>query len=347
MTRRPLLVATFLAAYLLSYFFRSTNAVLADDLQRDAGLGPEQLGFMTSLFFLAFAAAQLPLGAALDRWGPRWVPAGLMLAAAAGSLLTASADGFVTLAIGRALIGVGMAGVLMGALKAFSAWFAPRRFATVSGVFVGLGSLGALGATTPLAVLADAIGWRGVFVAAGLATERGPRTLLVSHIEPDDVVALFDLRSALDEQAARLAARRCASEGAAGSGTSARFAALAQRFGAVDTATLAADDPQRHGYYALVAEFDDALDESLASSPYLASAIASTRVHLARVRRLARDDDRRLAQSAAEHAAIARAIAEGDPERAAAATRLHLHEALTSIHAHLPRSGENRPKEDR
>lgn len=170
MTRRPLLVATFLAAYLLSYFFRSTNAVLADDLQRDAGLGPEQLGFMTSLFFLAFAAAQLPLGAALDRWGPRWVPAGLMLAAAAGSLLTASADGFVTLAIGRALIGVGMAGVLMGALKAFSAWFAPRRFATVSGVFVGLGSLGALGATTPLAVLADAIGWRGVFVAAGLAT---------------------------------------------------------------------------------------------------------------------------------------------------------------------------------
>lgn len=172
-------------------------------------------------------------------------------------------------------------------------------------------------------------------IAAGLATERGPRTLLVSHIEPDDVIALFDLRSALDEQAARLAARRCASEVAAGSGTSARFAALAQRFGAVDTATLAADDPQRHGYYALVAEFDDALDESLASSPYLASAIASTRVHLARVRRLARDDDRRLAQSAAEHAAIARAIAEGDPERAAAATRLHLHEALTSIHAHL------------
>lgn len=165
-----MLVATFLAAYLLSYFFRSTNAVLADDLQRDAGLGPEQLGFMTSLFFLTFAAAQLPIGAALDRWGPRWVPAGLMLAAAAGSLLTAAADGFVALAVGRALIGLGMAGVLMGALKAFAAWFPPGRFATMSGVFVGLGSLGALGATTPLAALADAIGWRGVFVAAGIAT---------------------------------------------------------------------------------------------------------------------------------------------------------------------------------
>ncbi|MFU8889097.1 MAG: MFS transporter, partial [Trueperaceae bacterium] len=170
MNRRTALVLTFLAAYLLSYFFRSTNAVLAGDLQRDAGLGPEQLGFMTSLFFLVFAAAQLPLGAALDRWGPRWVPAGLMLIAAAGSLVTAAADGFAGLALGRALIGLGMAGVLMGALKAFAAWFEPRRFATMSGVFVGLGSLGALGATTPLAALAAGIGWRGVFVAAGIVT---------------------------------------------------------------------------------------------------------------------------------------------------------------------------------
>ncbi|MBX9471536.1 GntR family transcriptional regulator [Microcella sp.] len=168
-------------------------------------------------------------------------------------------------------------------------------------------------------------------IAAGLATERGPRTLLVSHIEPDDARALFELRTALDEQAARLAARHASADHEA----SARFAELAEQFAQVDTAELAADDPQRHGYYALVAEFDAALDASLSSSPYLAAAIASTRVHLSRVRRLARDDDERLARSAAEHGAIARAIADGDPERAAAATRLHLYEALTSIRRHL------------
>lgn len=178
-------------------------------------------------------------------------------------------------------------------------------------------------------------------IAAGLVTERGPRTLVVSEIEADDVDALFELRTALDEQAARLAARGVANSASVGE----RFSELAARFAAVDRAALAADDPQRHGYYALVAEFDAALDNSLSSSPYLAAAIQSTRVHLARVRRLARDDDDRLARSAAEHAAIARAIADGDPERAAAATRLHLHEALTSIHTHLPRRGENRQKE--
>lgn len=170
MRSRSALVGTFLFAYLLSYFYRSTNAVLASDLQRDAGLGPEQLGAMTSLFFVAFAAAQLPLGAALDRWGPRVVTPALMLAAVAGALVTAAADGFAGLAVGRALIGVGMAGVLMGALKAFAAWFPPERFATVSAVFVGLGSIGALGATTPLVALAGAVGWRGVFVVAAGAT---------------------------------------------------------------------------------------------------------------------------------------------------------------------------------
>lgn len=169
-------------------------------------------------------------------------------------------------------------------------------------------------------------------IAAGLATERGPRSLVVSDIDAADVAALFDLRRALDEQAARLAAARVAADPE----TATTFRALADRFRDVTPDTLQRDDSHRHGYYALVAEFDDALDTALSSSPYLAAAIASTRVHLARVRRLARDDDARLAASAAEHGAIARAIADGDGERAAAATRLHLHEALTSIHRHLP-----------
>jgi predicted MFS family arabinose efflux permease len=154
----------FVLAYFLSYFYRSANAVIADDLVRELGLGAAQLGLMTSLFFLAFAAAQLPLGPALDRFGSRFVTPGLMLFAVLGSLLFAAAQGFALLALGRALMGLGMAGVLMGSLKAFSGWFPPRQFATVSGLFLGLGSLGALAAATPLAALNQAFGWRAVFL---------------------------------------------------------------------------------------------------------------------------------------------------------------------------------------
>ncbi|MEM7348395.1 MAG: MFS transporter [Chloroflexota bacterium] len=130
-----------------------------------------QLGLMTSLFFGSFALIQVPLGLGLDRWGARWVTSGLMFVGVIGSLVFATAPSFMILALGRALIGLGMAGILMGSLKVFSQWYPPQRFATASGLLVGIGSSGALIAATPLAWLNNIIGWRAVFVwgAVGIA----------------------------------------------------------------------------------------------------------------------------------------------------------------------------------
>ena len=170
MTKRLQIVVVFALAYVLSYFFRSANAVIAADLTRELGLSAAQLGFMTSVFFIAFAAAQLPLGKALDRFGARRVTPPLMLAAALGSALFAAATTFPALVLGRALIGLGMAGVLMGALKTFGAWFSARRFSTVSGLFLSVGASGALAAATPLAQLSALVGWRAVFWGAAVVT---------------------------------------------------------------------------------------------------------------------------------------------------------------------------------
>ncbi len=155
--------AIWLLAYLLSYFYRSVNAVIAGDLRAEVGLNNEQLGFMTSLFYLSFALVQLPLGAALDRWGPRLVTPTLMLVGAVGSALFAVGETFLSLSVARALLGVGFAGVLMGAMKAFAAWFPSGRFATVSSLLVGIGASGALLAGTPSAWLAGEVGWRAIF----------------------------------------------------------------------------------------------------------------------------------------------------------------------------------------
>ena len=126
----------FTLGYFLSYFFRSANAVLSKDLSLDLGLSPAQLGFMTSLFYLAFALTQLPLGGLLDRLGPRRVTPAFLSVAALGSLVFGLAPSFTALALGRALIGVGMASALMGSMKAFSLWF-PRNNATMSTLLVG------------------------------------------------------------------------------------------------------------------------------------------------------------------------------------------------------------------
>lgn len=162
--RRQLTVfAVFTFAYFLSQFFRHANAVISVDVARELSLGAPAMGLMTSLFYLAFAAAQLPLGWGLDRFGPRAVTPAVMSAAAAGALVFGSAHSFVALATGRTLLGLGMSGVLMGSYMAFSHWFSARRFATVSGLVVGIGALGGLGAASPLAWFSAAHGWRSVF----------------------------------------------------------------------------------------------------------------------------------------------------------------------------------------
>ncbi len=170
MSQRLQIFTVFALAYILSYFFRSANAVIATDLARELELSAAQLGFMTGVFFISFAAVQLPLGTALDRFGARRVTPPLMLVAALGSALFAAAPTFPALVLGRALIGLGMAGVLMGALKTFGVWFSARRFTTVSGVFLGVGASGALGAATPLAHLNALVGWRTVFWGAAAVT---------------------------------------------------------------------------------------------------------------------------------------------------------------------------------
>ena len=164
-----MIFALFSAAYFLSQFFRSANAVIAPDLSRELSIGAAQLGLMTSLFYAAFAAIQFPLGEALDRYGARVVTPSLMLVGAGGSLLFGAGHSFTALAGGRALIGMGMAGVYMGSLKAFSQWFDIRGFATASSFLVGLGAVGALAAATPLAWATQTFGWRAVFHWGGVA----------------------------------------------------------------------------------------------------------------------------------------------------------------------------------
>lgn len=151
------------AGYFISFFFRYVNAVISADLTREFALSASHLAFLTSAYFLVFGLAQLPLGLALDRFGPRRVVGSLMILTSAGALVFSLADGFATLSIGRALIGLGVSGCLMGALKAFRVWVPGDRLATVIGVYVMIGGLGGIAATAPTEALLGPIGWRGVF----------------------------------------------------------------------------------------------------------------------------------------------------------------------------------------
>jgi len=153
----------FAAGFFLSYFFRNVNAVIARDLARDFELSSADLGFLTATYLLAFAAFQLPLGVLLDRYGPRRVLAALLCVAGAGALVFALAQDFVMLSVGRALIGLGVSGCLMGAIKAFTLWFPLSRLATLNGLYLAVGGLGGLSATAPVEAFVGPFGWRALF----------------------------------------------------------------------------------------------------------------------------------------------------------------------------------------
>jgi MFS family permease len=153
----------FAVGYFLSFFFRNVNAIISKDLAGEFTLTPADLGFLTSMYLLAFAAFQLPLGVLLDRYGPRRVVATLLLSAAAGALVFGLARDLGTLSLGRALIGLGVSAGLMGAIKAFSLWFPLSRLATLNGFYLAVGGLGSLAATAPAEAVVEWLGWRGMF----------------------------------------------------------------------------------------------------------------------------------------------------------------------------------------
>jgi len=157
----------FAAGYYLSYFYRYVNAVIAKDLVADFGLAPSDLGLLTSAYFLSFALAQLPLGVALDRFGPRRCTAALFCVAGAGALVFGLARDLAMLSAGRALIGLGVSAGLMGSIKAFTLWFPRERLTSLSGWMIGIGSLGTLSATAPVEALLGPFGWRALFLALG------------------------------------------------------------------------------------------------------------------------------------------------------------------------------------
>ena len=172
-------------AYVLSQFFRAFLAVLSEVLAQDLGAAPEALATASGLWFLSFAAMQIPVGWALDRVGPRRTTSVLLLlGGGGGAALFALASSPAHISIAMFLIGIGCSPALMGSYYIFAREYPPARFATLGALMLGVGSAGNLVASYPTAMAAELIGWRGtlgglamlsVLVAAGIfASVRDP-----------------------------------------------------------------------------------------------------------------------------------------------------------------------------
>ncbi len=192
------------AAYVLSQFFRAFLAVLTPILGADIGASADDLARASGLWFLAFAAMQIPVGWALDTLGPRRTAGWILLGGGGGgAAIFALATAPWHIDVAMTLIGVGCSPVLMASFYIFGREYPPARFAVLASLMLAIGSSGNLVAAYPMALAAELIGWRAslwalaslsTLVALGIfAFVRDPAP--VEGEESGSLLALFRVRA--------------------------------------------------------------------------------------------------------------------------------------------------------
>jgi sugar phosphate permease len=156
--------------YVVSYFHRVAPAVVAADVMRAFAISAAALGNLAAIYPYVFAAMALVAGSLADTLGPRWTMTLGAVAMGLGAALFGVAPTFGLAFAGRLLVGLGASVVLIAWLALAAAWFRPDEFGMVSGFTQAVGNAGALVASSPLALLVEAAGWRQTFVLIGAAT---------------------------------------------------------------------------------------------------------------------------------------------------------------------------------
>ena len=153
--------------YFFVYFHRISVSVVGQDIVTDVG---GSIGLLSSVYYWTYTAMQIPSGLMADRFGPRAASTLFLLIASVGSLITCVGTEFWMIVLGKVMIAAGMAVVYVPLMKLVSVWFPKADFAVLSGIVIAVGNVGAIAATGPLEMLADALGWREVFLVLGLVT---------------------------------------------------------------------------------------------------------------------------------------------------------------------------------
>lgn len=182
----------FAFTYFLSALLRAVTATLAPVFSDELGLRAADLGLLAGAYFLGFACMQLPLGTALDRYGPRRTLLTLLAAAVLGCAAFAMTNQLAAMIAARVLIGAGLAACLMAPLTLYRRIFSPLAQLRANSWMLMTGSLGMVASTLPVQSLLPHLGWRGLFWGlAGLLLAAG---LLIALLVPKDRPDTADAR---------------------------------------------------------------------------------------------------------------------------------------------------------
>ena len=168
--RGGFMLAVVAAAYVLSFFHRFAPAGIAQDLAVSFQTTAASLGVLAATYFYIYTVMQVPTGILVDTLGPRRILLLGAIVACIGSILFGLAPSMNVALVGRTLVGLGVSVTFIAMLKIIAVWFDEKHFATVTGMCMLFGNLGSVLAGVPLSLTAQAVGWRSVFVVAGVVS---------------------------------------------------------------------------------------------------------------------------------------------------------------------------------
>ncbi|MEH2536769.1 MULTISPECIES: MFS transporter [unclassified Bradyrhizobium] len=185
--------------HMLSTLLRTIPAISLDVMAADFKTPSQTLASLTSIYHFAFAASQIPVGAAMDRFGVRPVSLGLLAGTIVGALASGLATGPEGFLFGQFLLGVATSGMLMCPMTLAAKQMSAARFGLWSGIILSIGNIGMLLSSSPLAFVVEHFGWRaGFWISAGFGAAVA---LAVFLLVPKQPAAHADPSSPLSQMA--------------------------------------------------------------------------------------------------------------------------------------------------
>lgn len=154
--------------HMLSTLLRTIPALSIDLMAAEFGVPAQTLGSLASVYHFAFAASQIPVGAAMDRFGIRPVSLSLLAGTVLGAAASGLASGPEAFLFGQLMLGIATSGMLMCPMTLAAKNVSAARFGLWSGMILSVGNIGMLISSSPLAWVIEHYGWRASFWLSSL-----------------------------------------------------------------------------------------------------------------------------------------------------------------------------------
>ena len=166
---RYYVLALLTLGYVFNFVDRQVMTILIEPIKMEFGASDTQMGLLSGLAFaLFYATLGIPVARLADRWSRRNVLAISMTTWSAVTALCATATGFWHLLLLRIGVGIGEAGGTPPSQSLLADYFPPEKRAFAQGILATAPNIGILVGLFGGALIAEAYGWRSVFLVFGI-----------------------------------------------------------------------------------------------------------------------------------------------------------------------------------